>query len=175
MWTCALLFMAAFAAGVMCSLVEMGWFDAEVLATLPFEVAPVALSSTQVGIVIGLFAASHLVPRLLPKRRIAPRIATDLGEDGSYRSAPSATIVTLNAAQLRTSDTARRDVGLAWSLVLSLSIAVVGFFAPIQSFHQWPRQHPLEWWLFFAASAVAVASHAPLRKGGGTVMRLAKP
>lgn len=156
--------MATFAAGVMARLVGMGWFDEEALATQPFGVAPVELSSTQMGIVIAFLAASQVVPRLVPRRRIAPRFATDLGEDGSYRSAPSATTVTLNAAQLRTAEIARRDVGLAWSLVFSLAIAGVGFFGSSQGSHA-PRQHPLEWWLFFAASALAIASHAPRRKG----------
>ena len=162
MWTCALLFTSVFAVGMMIGLVAMGWFDEDVLATVPFGVTPVELSSTRVGIAMALFAASHAVPRLLPRRRIAPRVATNLGDDGSYRSAPSATTVTLNAAQLDGAEIARRDVGLAWSLVFSLAIWGVGFFATGRGSHL-PRQHPLEWWLFFAGSVAAIASHEPLR------------
>jgi hypothetical protein len=174
MWTCALLFTSVFAAGMMIYLVAMGWFDEDVLATVPFGVAPVELSSTRVGIAIALFAASHALPRLSPRRRIAPRVATNLGEDGSYRTAPSATTVTLNAAQLDAAEIARRDVGLAWSLVFSLAIWGVGFFATGQGFHS-PRQPPLESWLFFAASAAAIASHVLVRVRRGFAAQAGVP
>ncbi len=168
MWTCAFLFMSAFAVRLLISWIEMGWFDAEVVTNVPFGVAAVAVSPAGVAIGIALLAASHLVRRLLPRRRIAPRVALDLGDDGSYRSAPTATTATLNAAQLHAAEIARRHVGLAWSLVFSLAIAGVGFWAPRGVGFHGPRQHPMEWWVFFAASLVAVASHAPIgtTKGG---------
>lgn len=157
--------MATFATGLMACMVQIGWFDEAWLATVPFGVARVELSLTQEGIVVALFAASKVAPRLVPRRRCSPRIATDLGDDGGYRSAPSATTVTLNADRLRAAEMARRDVGLAWSLVFSLAIAGVGFFTPGGGFHS-PHHHPVEWWVFFAASALAVASQAPTRIAG---------
>ena len=42
-----------------------------------------------------------------------PRVALELREDGSYRSAPSVARVTLNVAELRAAHVARRDVGIA--------------------------------------------------------------
>ena len=98
------------------------------------------------------------MPWLVPKRRIASRVAVELREDGFYRSAPSVTTLTLNASELRAAAVARRDVGLAWSLAFCLAIAGLGFFVPSHGFHA-PRQHPLEWWVYFAASALAIASH----------------
>jgi len=157
-WICALVFIAAFAAGLMAVILAMGWFSEEVRASVPFGVAPVELSSKHVAIALAFFAASHVVPRLVPRRRLASRVAVELREDGSYRSAPSVTRVTLNAAELRAATAARRDVGLAWSLAFCLAIAGIGFFVPSHGFHG-PRQHPLEWWVYFAASVLAIASH----------------
>jgi hypothetical protein len=57
----------------------------------------------------------------------------------------------------------RTSTCVAWSLAFSLAIAGIGFFVPGHGFHA-PRQHPLEWWVYFAASMVALATHAIVRR-----------
>lgn len=67
--------------------------------------------------------------------------------------------------RVRRRSSARCEVGLAWSLALCLAIAGIGFSAVSQSSHA-PRQHPLEWWVYFAASAVAIGSHGARARRG---------
>lgn len=158
---CALLFVGAFAAGMIVWLIAIGWFTEEALASVPFGVRHVELSTKHAAIALVFFAASHLAPHLVPRRRLAPRVVLHLGEDGTYRAPPTATLLTLNAAELRAASRARHDGGLAWSVAFSLAICGTSFFVPATGFHS-PRHHPLEQWVFFAASVVALASHVRL-------------
>jgi len=168
MWAAAFLFISGFAGGILLRLAALGWLFPHELGVSPDGFAPVEISRPHAALGFLLMSAGHVAPRLLPQRRVVVRAATSFEEDGTYRAAPSRRFVALNAAQIDRADAGRSDIGVAWALASSLAVAFLGFHAQDGRTHA-PRQHPLEWWSFFAASALTVASHAP--RGGSAEVR----